>query len=170
MGTVIINLSKTFDTIKHDLVIAKLEAYEFARNALSYIHSYLKKCFQSVNVNNIFSAWEETIAGVPQQSVLGPLLFNVFLNDIFLCESKYFLGNYADDNVLSTFNSKLEEVKYNLRLDLSIISKWFYESFMVLNPDKCHNTCLGKDTLIDALEFCDAKAKASKLETIQEVE
>ena len=113
VGAVFMNLSKAFDTIYHDLVIAKLEAYGFSNNALSFMLSYLKNRSRRVSINSSFSTWEEIIAGVPQGSILGPLLFNIFLNDIFYFENRSFLSNYADDNVLYAFGSNLDEVKQN---------------------------------------------------------
>ena len=95
-----IDLSKVFDTMNHDLLIAKLGAYGFQKDALSFMKSYLTKRRQRVRVNSNFSAWERIISGVPQGSILGPLLFNIFLNDLFLLVKNSELSNYADDNTL----------------------------------------------------------------------
>ena len=72
VGAVFMDLSKAFDTINHDLLIAKLETYGFSTNVLLFMLSYLKNISQRVNINSSFSTWEETIAGVPQGSILGP--------------------------------------------------------------------------------------------------
>ena len=77
------DLSEYFDTINHDLLIAKLDVYGFSDNALLIMLSYLKNRSQRVSINSSFSTWKEIIAGVPQGSILGPLIFNIFLNDIF---------------------------------------------------------------------------------------
>ena len=82
VGAVFMDLSKTFDTINHDLLIAKSKACGFSNNALLFMLRYLKNRFQSVSINSSFSTWEEIIAGILQGSILGPLLFNIFLNDI----------------------------------------------------------------------------------------
>ena len=124
VGAVFMDLSKAFDTINHDLLIAKLEAYGFSTNALLFMLSYLKNRSQRVSINSSFSTWEEIIAGVPQGSILGPLL-NIFLNDILYFENRAFISNCDDDNVLYAFCSNLREVKQNLIQDLLKLSGWF---------------------------------------------
>ena len=136
VGAVFMDLSKAFDTINHELLIAKLEAYGFSTNALLFMLSYLKNRSQRISINSSFSTWEEIIAGVPQGSILGHLLVNIFLNDIFYFEKRAFLSNYADENDLYAFCSNLEEVKQNLRQDLLKPLEWFHENCMTLNPEK----------------------------------
>ena len=77
------DLSKAFDTLNHDLLIAKLGAYGFEIDALRYMKSYLTKK-RRMRVSKTFSEWERITTGVLQGSILGPLLFNIFLNDLFL--------------------------------------------------------------------------------------
>ena len=77
LGTIFMDLSKAFDTLNHDLLIAKLEAYGFSENSLNYIQSYLRNRLQRTNVNNNFSLWKDTFAGVSQGSILGPLMSHI---------------------------------------------------------------------------------------------
>ena len=83
VGGILMDLSKAFDCIPHNLLIAKLSAYGFDRTALKYIRSYFKKRQQFVIINNIYSGFEEIISEVPQGSTVGPILFNASLNDFF---------------------------------------------------------------------------------------
>ena len=86
---------------------------------------------------------EKIIAGVPQGSILGPLLFNIFLNDIFFYLKDANLGNYADNSTLYAYNETLETVICNLRQEFPILSNWFYDNYMVLNPGKYHFILFG---------------------------
>ena len=83
VGSVLIDLSKAFDCIPHELVIAKLHAYGFDENALVLVYSNLKKRKQRVRINNVYSSFQEIVSGVPQGSVLGPILSNFYINDLF---------------------------------------------------------------------------------------
>ena len=84
MSAIFMNLSKAFDTINHGLVLAKLKAYGFSKQTLSSICSYLNNRRQRVQINNKFSSLKDVLAGFPQGSIDGPLLFNLLINDLFL--------------------------------------------------------------------------------------
>ena len=88
---------KAFDTINHDLLIAKLGAYGFDTESLELIRSYLTNRFQRPKVNTSFSSWSKLFLGVHEGSALGPLLFNIYINDLFYLTEMIDVCNYADD-------------------------------------------------------------------------
>ena len=91
------DLSRVFDNLNHDLLIAKPEAYRFYESSLNYIQSYLDHRLQRTNVNNNFSLWKDIFADVPKRSILGPLIFTIHISDIFGFADNTCLSNYADD-------------------------------------------------------------------------
>ena len=92
------DLSKAFDCLDHELLIAKLNAYGFSLPALKLVHDYLSNRKQRTKVNRTYSSWLEIVLEVPQGSILGPLLFSVFLADLFFILNDVDIASYADDN------------------------------------------------------------------------
>ena len=92
------DLSKAFDCIPYDLLIAKLAAYGFEKKTLLYIYPYLENGKQCAKINNINSNFQTTKSGVPQGSIVGPILFNIFFNDFFFFQCNVSVHNFADDN------------------------------------------------------------------------
>ena len=137
IGIFMMDLSKAFDCISHDLLIAKFNAYGFDKYSLKLIHSYLKGRKQRVKINSDFSTWKEIINGVPQGSVLGPLLFNIFINDLFLFVVNSDVCNFADDNTLSVADLSIEQIISRLEYDIDILQTWFLNNGMLLNETKC---------------------------------
>ena len=82
------DFSKAFDCIPHDLLIVKLHAYGFSFETSTFLNNYLRNRKQCVKINNICSDLLKILSGVPQGSILGPILFNIFLNELFLCLKK----------------------------------------------------------------------------------
>ena len=135
-GAILMDLSKAFDCMDHELLIAKLYAYGFSKQSLKLIHSYLESRWQRVEINNKFSSWTELLLGVPQGSVLGPLLFNIYLNDL-LWFTEGDVCNLADDSTLYSCDKNLNVVLNKLETDSLIAINWFKMNHMKLNTDKC---------------------------------
>ena len=110
VSAIFMDLIKVFDTVNHDLLIAKHEAYGFCGKSISYIHSYLSKRLQKTNVNCDFIPWKEIFSAVPQGSTFDPFLFNIYIHiyitEIFFLVAEAFLSNYADDRALQSFQKK----------------------------------------------------------------
>ena len=125
VGVIYLDLSKVFDSLNHELLIAKLRCYWLDQNAIEFFKSYLTNRYQYCKMNNTLGDWRKIIAGVPQGSIVGPLLFNIFLNDIFSFLKDANLGNYADNSTLYAYNKNLGTVICNLRQEFSILSNCF---------------------------------------------
>ena len=146
IAAVLMDLSKAFDCLPHDLLILKLKAYGLSETALSLIDSYLSKRKQCVKVGIDISTWKDIYKGVPQGSILGPVLFNIFLNDIFHFVSNSSLYNYADDNTLSYSHSDIDTVVNILEKESLELINWFSLNHMKANPDKFQAIAIGKKT------------------------
>ena len=127
-GALLTNLSKAFDCLAHDLLIAKLNAYGFNMSALQFVHSYLKNRIQRTKINSEYSSWEEIMFGVPQGSILGPPLFNIFLCDLSLIVENIDIASYADDNTPYTTGNSIEKVIQNLGNATKALFLWFSDN------------------------------------------
>ena len=136
IGTLLMDLSKAFDCVPHSLLICKLKAYGFTDSACNFIGSYLSDRMQRVKIGHARSSWAHINKGIPQGSCLGPIFFNIFMNDIFYFINKCQLANYADDNTLSACEETFDLVTVALQLDAENAIRWFTSNFMKVNPNK----------------------------------
>ena len=124
------DLSKAYDCLPHDLVIAKLEAYGLDKNSLRFLFDYLSSRKQRTKMGSAYSNRSEVLRGIPQGSILGPLLFNTFINDIFFFIEKSEICKVAGDNTLYSYRNLLR-IKENLTFDMKNIL--FYRGFSYIS-------------------------------------
>ena len=137
-GILLTDLSKAFDSISHDLLIAKLNSYGFSKNSLNLLNDYLSGRKQRTKIGDNFSSYREIIYGVPQGSILGPLLFNIYINDLFLFSKDFNLANYADDCSPFEFSGTIDDVIKKLEDDSCTLIKWYDSNYLKPDPDKWH--------------------------------
>ena len=138
------DLSKAFDRMPHGLLIAQLHAYGLSDDACNMVISYLKDRRQRVKVMGEFSDCATINRGVPQGSVMGPLLFKIFLNDLFYVDMNCEIANYADDNHLYYADNCAITLKNVLENDTRAAIAWFENNYMDVNPDKFQTIILNR--------------------------
>ena len=150
VGAVLMDLSKAFDCLSHDLITAKLAAYGLGDGALQIVYSYLKNRKQSVKVKGVISLLKVILAGVLQGSLLGPLLFNIFISDMF-CFITLNLHNFANDNTLSAAAESLQSLANELEHQAKKAIDWIQMNQMIANPEKFKAIVLKRLNVTEAL-------------------
>ena len=136
VGTVLMDLSKAYDCLPHDLLLAKLSAYGFDSSAITLIANYLSNRYQRVKIGPTFSSYLEILRGVPQGSILCPILFNLFINDLMFFIQETEVCNFADDTAIYSCSSNYEEATQKLSADTHLVLNWFRINSMVAYPSK----------------------------------
>ena len=135
----------------HDLLIAEFEAYSIAKSGLNLLLSYLSNRQQRTKVNSSYNDSYDIIRGAPKGSILGPLLFNLFINDLFLFLERTNICNFADDNTIYRCDSELEIILEDLQHDMKILLNWFKINSMKPNPKKFQFMILGKGSRLPVI-------------------
>ena len=137
-----LDFSKAFDSLNHIILLSRLKFYGIQQDALCLLKSYLTNRSQYVQLNNVKSSHHTVLCGIPQGSVLGPLMFNIFINDIIKASSKFDFILYADDTTLvstlenfGTLNN-VAELENAINCEISKISSWLVSNMLVLNVAK----------------------------------
>ena len=156
-GTILTDFSKAFDRILYNLLRAKLAAYGFQYQSFRIMESFLSNRQQKIIINNAFSGYSEIIYGVPQGSILGPFLFNIYIRDIFFFDIiECDIVSYALDNAPYNFDFSLDNVISNLEKSTNPLLNWFRENRMKASTDKCQ-------LLVRSYENCTAKTVLGKI-------
>ena len=136
--SIFLDLSKAFDTIDHELLLTKLSFYNFSAQSILLVKNYLFNRFCITNFDGAKSKKEALKVGVPQGSVLGPLLFIIFINDFCHLDLKSDFFLFADDSTVSFAAKTIKEVLDSLSNDLKIICEWLKHNRLIINWSKTH--------------------------------
>ena len=140
-GVVLMDLSKAFDCIPHDLLIAKLATYGFEEKTC---YSNLENSKQCIKINNINSNFQTITSGVPQDSLVGPILFNIFISDCFFFLCNVSVHNFTDYITLSSFAKTVNNLIRILESESGYAINLVRDSSMIVNPDKFQAVLLDK--------------------------
>ena len=140
---VAVDLLKAFDSINHNLLLAKLKAYGLSQFAMSLISSYLLGRKHRVCLHGVCSSYSELRAGLPQGSLLGPLLFNIFINELNYAVPDVSLKLYADDTTLYASDVSVIALQFVVNRGLSHLSEWFDANYLLINNAKTQALPIG---------------------------
>ena len=166
-GVVFLDLKKAFDTVDHGVLLRKLHMYGLDANSVAWFNSYLSGRYQQTKVNGSLSKSRHMSHGVPQGSILGPLLFIIYINDLstYLSETKTSL--YADDTAIYCSSVSAVEVVLSLRMDLSMVTEWLRANKLTLNTSKTKYMFIGSKPLVSKIADQNISMGGASLERVQ---
>ena len=159
VGTISVDLSKAFNSLPHGLLIAKLSAYGVDFNSCKPLASYFYNRHQRVKLGNVRREWSTLTKGVPQDSILGSLLFNVFINDILFLDYNCHIYKYANDNCISYSSDPIDDIRKFLTKDIFVFMNWFKQNSLKANPEKFQ-------TMLTSSHGCDVDGLMINAENI----
>ena len=136
ISLILLDFRKAFDIIDHDLLLLKLELYRIKGKSLNLFKSYLSGRKQHTFVNNVYSNSDDIVTGVPQGSILGPILFSLFINDLPFCISNAKVDMYADDTTVSITHHNIYELEKLSNEIMSNVYDWCTQNCLVSNESK----------------------------------
>ena len=166
-GLVFLDLSKAFDTLDHCLMLEKLSNFGFDRSAVQWFKSYLLERSQSICMNGVCSEPQSISFGVPQGSVLGPLLFIMYVNDLPSAIKFCNVELYADDTLLYFTSDLASTIEHNLTLDLTNITCWLRVNYLSLNINKTKLMLIGTHQRLAPVSDFTVQCNGSVLERVE---
>ena len=150
---VLLDMSKAFDSIRHDILLQKLQALGVSSLSLHWFHSYLVGRSQRVRIHDAIADALVLKYGVPQGSILGPVLFTIYVNDLLSVPTHCKSACYVDDSklYLSFPSSDISTAIDNLNADLECVSRWCCQNSLLINPDKTKVLIIGVPQLLSKL-------------------
>ena len=168
VGTVFLDLRKAFDLVDHDILIYKLKLYHFSEKSINLFKSYLSNRQQSVVVGNVQSNKLVMQSGVPQGSILGPLLFLLYINDMTFSCNDLNIDLYADDSTMFQSGFKILDIQTRLQKNLDEIDKWCTLNNMALHPKKTKCMVIGSRYMLQHSNQLSLKIGDTVLENVTE--
>ena len=159
---ILIDFRKAFDTVEHSILLNKSHHYGIRGTALQWFNSYLTNRYQYVNYNNTTSNMKQIVCGVPQGSILGPLLFLLYINDISSASVSNVFSSvlFVDDTTLHYSSNNLQELSATVNNELSNIMQWLNANRLSLNIEKTNFTIFrprGKNEVCPTIHICGAE-------------
>ena len=164
-GAVFLDLSKAFDTVDHGLLVGKLKAIGVSSQVVMWFASYLECRYQVTSVENSQSSPQKVLVGVPQGSILGPLLFLIYINDLPNCLEHCRVIMYADDTVIYFCGKYCREVEYHLNIDLANLAEWFNSNYLTLNISKSKFVLFGSNRKLQTCQGINLTIDDENLES-----
>ena len=162
-GAVFLDLSKAFDTVDHPLLLQKLTNIGLTTSTTQWFRSYLTNRSQITSVGDAHSASTEMPIGVPQGSILGPLLFLIYVNDLPDCHLASDIILYADDTVLYYSSKSVSDLEHHINADLGTASEWFSRNLLTLNISKCNFVIFGSPQKLNRIQGISVKVEGTSM-------
>ena len=168
VGLISLDLEKAFDLISHDLLLKKLKYFGFDESVINWFRNYLTQRRQITTVNGNESQSSFVQNGVPQGSILGPLLFIMFLNDLTKVVEKCSMSLYADDTCVYYASKNPQELESALNNDLSLMANWFSHNHLILNIKKCNYMVIGSQARLAPFRNIKIQTNNTQLERVNQ--
>ena len=166
VGSIFIDFRKAFDSVDHKTLIRKLSTYKCSQSSLQWFISYLESRQQTIDYGHGTSRLSFIKSGVPQGSILGPLLFLLFINDLPLLLKHCFSDFFADDSTIHSSAPSIAKVNKQLQADLEIAVAWNKQNKLPINYDKTTYMVLGTKPKEHDTYLLDLSADGNKIEKV----